>query len=180
MKPILLLLVAVGITSTSYAQSTPKANRDALPIAAHYKRLAQLNRAPGAERASLDTITFSASAASTTSKTALTLPSVYLADVPELLRIPPPPANSSAQTRAELDYLLQVQATRKPEDIQQAKQLAELYYIPLLTDATHPHFADNNRALFYAGSPFGEWFVAKNLPEMTRLLGRVLQDSTLR
>ena len=178
MKAFLLLIAALSIGPVSVAQTAQKANRRAADVAAHYRQLAKSSREPVATRASMDTITFPVAAGSAVSKAALTLPVVYLTDIPELLNIPRPPANSSEQTRAELDYLLRVQQSRKPEEIQGAKELAELFFIPLLTDATHPHYAYNDRALFFAGSGFGEWFNAKNLPQMARLLGRVQQDAS--
>ena len=46
----------------------------------------------------------------------------------------PAPANASAQTRAELDYLLKLQASRTPEEQAWCDQLAGIYYHPLIVN----------------------------------------------
>lgn len=125
-----------------------------------------------------DSIRFPAERASAVSHAALKLPTIYVQEFGNELRLPPPPANSSAQTKAELDYLLRIQDVRKPNDIEQAKQMAEVYFIPMLSDSTHPHYKANISSLFFVGSQIGDWFTAQNLPVLTKLLQRVHQDAS--
>ena len=100
----LCLLICVIVSPDVAAQNAQKATRKLPEIVAHYKKLAQFSRDSVSSRAHLDTIAFPASTGSATSKVALTLPVVYLDDIPELMLIPSPPPNSSRQVREELDY----------------------------------------------------------------------------
>lgn len=175
----LCLLICVIVSPDVAAQNAQKATRKLPEIVAHYKKLAQFSRDSVSSRAHLDTIAFPASTGSATSKVALTLPVVYLDDIPELMLIPSPPPNSSRQVREELDYLLRVQQSRSPREIEAAKELAELYFIPLLDGMAHPHYSRNDKSLFYAGSSMGEWFNASNLPELARVLRGEHQDITI-
>lgn len=50
-----------------------------------------------------------------------------LKDAERLISIPPPPANSSARTRRELDYLLELQALRTPEQILQIETELQMW-----------------------------------------------------
>lgn len=170
------LLACLAISAL--AQTPKKVNRHEVPVAAHYRQLAALSRVPESASAPLDSVRFPASRASAASLAALKLPTIYVHEFRSELRLPPPPANSSAQTKAELDYLLRIQDVRKPDQVEQARQMAEVYYIPMLTDSTHPHYKANVSSLFFVGSPAGDWFNARNLPVLTKLLERVHQDAS--
>lgn len=178
MKTCICLLFLLPLSQLALAQSAPKVKRYELPVAAHYRQLAGLSSAPQSAFAGMDTIRFPAAKASATSMAAKSLPTIYVQGFGNDLRLPPPPANSSAQTRAELDYLLRLQQTRKPDDIKQAQVMADVYYIPQLTDTSHPHYSANVPSLFFVGKPMGDWFNAHNLPVLTRLLERVHQDAS--
>ncbi|RIV21144.1 phosphatase PAP2 family protein [Fibrisoma montanum] len=178
MKLSVLLLLPFSLFTESIAQSPRQVSRYMVPVAAHYRQLAVINATARSEQKWMDTIRFPIAKASAASQAALKLPTNYVQSFNSELRLPTPPANSSARTRAELDYLLRVQQYRKPEEIEEAKVLAEVYYIPMLTDTTHPHYRANIPSLFYVGSPTGNWFNAQNLPTLTKLLQRVHQDAS--
>ncbi len=72
-----------------------------------------------------------------------------LKDAERLISIPPPPANSSVRTRKELDYLLELQALRTPEQIQDIEtelqmwgfRMGNLPLVDFLKGENHPKTA---------------------------------------
>lgn len=102
---------------------------------------------------------------------------VYLTDTPASFQLPAPPANSSAQTRAELDFLLELQAKRTKADSVRYMQLADVYHTPF-TAASDPDYDRNTRSLFVVGQPLGAWYTYQQCPQMLALLDRVIQDAT--
>ena len=178
MKTLLFLSLFLSVGGRVLAQSPRKVNRQELPVAAHYRQLAAMSRTAQSEFAASDTVRFPAAKGSATSRAALSLPTVFVHDFQRELRLPPPPANSSAQTRAELDYLLRIQQTRNADQIQQAQAFSDVDYMPMLNDTTHPHYRANIPSLLAVGRPAGDWFTARNLPVLTRLLQRVHQDAS--
>ena len=122
----LFLFAAVTLTlfgSLCFAQDIPPLE----PVAKHYKTLAKLSAAPSPDRAAMDKIVFPWAEYSTKSLLAAKRP-VYLesADSARLHKLIHYPANSSDQTRAELDYLLKVQETRTPEEIKRSEYIASM------------------------------------------------------
>jgi acid phosphatase (class A) len=94
----------------------------------------------------------------------------------EVFDIPAPPANSSAQTRAELDYLLQLQQQRSAEDERISAFYATVYY----RTAVKPGDADwavMRRNLFHIGRSIGTWFNADSLPLTAKLVANVWKDA---
>lgn len=88
------------------------------------------------------------------------------------------PANSSAQTRAELDFLLDVQARRTPAEEADALAVASVGYWPdrdLAPD--HPGRARNLAHLFYeCRAVRGEGCTAERYPRTADLLRGVMND----
>jgi acid phosphatase (class A) len=149
------------------------------PVAAHYQTLARLSKQPDPARAALDTVWFRMQDAGKGSFVSLKLRGVYLpADVPVLLTVPQPPANSSDQTRAELNFMLDLQAKRTPEQVDRYKKLASIYHNPAVSNPYDPDYIRNWSSLFHVGSPLGSWYTYQNLPETARLLSGVYQDAT--
>lgn len=72
--------------------------------------------------------------------------------------LPPPPANGSVAALADLETVLQVQATRTPADVAWAK----------LTEKDD-YFADY-------GAVLGPWFEARNLPVLNNFIRQVTGD----
>jgi acid phosphatase (class A) len=149
-----------------------------LPAAAdHYARLATLDASPRNGSAGLDRRHFALSAMSPGYLKILDLPPVYL-DVPlDFLEVPAPPANSSEQTRAELDHLLALQASRTPEQVQRSQQLAGVYY-RLSVKPGDPDWPAMRRNLFHMGSQLGAWFAPEKLPRTADFMARVWSDAS--
>jgi len=95
----------------------------------------------------------------------------------EPFSIEDPPANSSAQTRAELDFLLELQSRRTEEDIRASKYFASVFY----RTSTRPGDADYERMqrnLFHIGRSVAPWFNADSLPATAELVRRVWADAS--
>ncbi len=88
------------------------------------------------------------------------------------------PANSSAQTRAELDFLLELQAkSRTPENVARSQALAGVFY-RVSTQPGDEDFPRMRRNLFFMGSELGDWFGPDALPKTADLMARVQADAT--
>jgi acid phosphatase (class A) len=108
----------------------------------------------------------------------LKLRTVYV-DVPvSKFKLKPFPANSSAETRSELDFLLHLQKTRNAEAINRTETMANVYFDPLTTNAADADYTRNINSLFYIGRDLGPWFNAENLPVTSQVLQNVIQDAT--
>lgn len=88
------------------------------------------------------------------------------------------PANSSEQTRAELDYLLELQAKRTPEQEKRVDYLGRIGYWPQVNQMpSHPFYKENLEHLFFEGREvLGPWSTAENFPAITKLLQGVMHD----
>ncbi|MBC7873960.1 MAG: phosphatase PAP2 family protein [Ferruginibacter sp.] len=93
----------------------------------------------------------------------------------EKFAIPDPPANSSLQTRAELDYLLQLQAQRTEEDIRASTFYAGVYFNADI-GPSQKDYARFQGVLFHMGRSIGTWFNADSLPLMAKLIANVWMD----
>ena len=90
--------------------------------------------------------------------------------------IPDPPANSSPQTRAELDYLLQLQSQRSEEDERASAYYAGIYYKTAIKP-TDNDYAKFRRNLFHIGRSIGTWFNADSLPLTAGLVASAWKDA---
>jgi acid phosphatase (class A) len=100
----------------------------------------------------------------------------YYLSTTEKFFIPDFPANSSLQTRAELDYLLQLQKQRTEEDVRASMFYAGVYY----RTAVQPVDADYKkmrRNLFHIGRSIGTWFNPDSLPLTAALAVNVWKDA---
>lgn len=108
----------------------------------------------------------------------LSLTPVYLdPSVWDKITIPDPPANSSLQTRAELDYLLRLQAQRTAEDIRASLYMAKVYYNNRIQPGDTA-YARYRRNLFHIGRSIGTWFSPEKLPLTAELMARVWRDAS--
>ena len=108
----------------------------------------------------------------------LSLKPIYLQEVSvEDFKIPDPPANSSAQTRAEIDYLLKLQYYRNAEDVRSSLYMANVYY-NLRVKPTDTTYARYRRNLFQIGRSIGSWFNPETLPVTAEVLAKVWQDAS--
>ena len=147
------------------------------PAAAdHYARLAAIATAsrPGSD---LDRRQFSLAKMSPGYLAALEIPPAYLDLPPDFVELPDFPANSSAQTRAELDHLLELQAARTPEQVRRSKELAGVYYRVTVkpSDADWPAMRRN---LFHMGEQLGPWFAPDRLPVTADFMAKVWADAS--
>ena len=99
----------------------------------------------------------------------------YLATT-EKFSIADPPANSSPQTRAELDYLLQLQWHRSEEDERASAYYAGVYYKTSVTPGDKD-YAKFRRNLFHIGRSIGTWFNPDSLPLTAELVANVWKDA---
>ena len=88
------------------------------------------------------------------------------------------PANSSVQTRAELDFLLDLQEKRTDKEVELVMTFAEVGYWP---DANfgekHPRYQKNLEYLFYeCAEVVGENCSAANYPKTSKLLQGIMND----
>ena len=100
----------------------------------------------------------------------------YYLSVTEKFFIPDFPANSSAQTRAELDYLLQLQQQRSEEDVRASMFYAGVYYRTSVQPADND-YKKFQRNLFHIGRSIGTWFNADSLPLTAALVANLWKDA---
>ena len=99
------------------------------PIRGHYKKLAALSPKPASEHEAVDKLKFpfdQGKANNTLSEKPIYLQNISVED----FKLPDPPANSSPQTRAELDFLIGLQNDRSPEDIRSAFYMSTVFQTP--------------------------------------------------
>jgi len=151
------------------------------PIKNHYKTLKLLSSKPNPAEAYLDSIAFPPEEYQSGSLIYVLAAHEYLmpGQVKELKNSITFPSNSSEQTRAELDFLLDWQYKRTPAQEQRAADvLAPIGYWPhisLLKD--HQRFAENINHLFYIGrAVMGKYCNSINHPATTKLLEGITKD----
>jgi acid phosphatase (class A) len=153
------------------------AQDSALPYPAdYYSALETFDRSPARSGSELDQQKFPYDAGSAEKR--LSLKPYYLDGVTlSEFQIPDPPANSSIQTRAELNYLLRLQNQRSPFDIQSSLAMAGIYYNPRITPADSS-YAAYRKNLFHIGRSLGSWFNPENLPHTANLMANVWRDAS--
>jgi acid phosphatase (class A) len=149
------------------------------PVEAHYKTLQ--TKSPVAQPGSAaDTLKFPLEEYSDLALMYVLSKPYYLnpAQVESLVRSATPPANSSEQTRAELDYLLELQSKRTPEQEKRVLFLGDIGYWPHIDlSPKHAGYAKNLTDLFFEGrTVLGERYSAQNFPAVARLLKNAMQD----
>lgn len=174
-KWLLLSLLLI----TAFAFRAAKWIHPLEPIDKQYKTLSTLNPFPNPARAWMDTITYPWSEYSKGALTNSLMRTAYLsaedeAKLPGLVQFP---ANSSDQTRAELDHLLNLQKNRTPKEIERAQYIANFGSTPSIINPLDSEYAENREQLFYIATPaVGKWYNAQNFPATTELLMNCIQD----
>lgn len=148
------------------------------PVSNHYKTLAEKSPMPNQARAYMDTISYPWLEYSKGALGNSLMRTFYLgqedeAKLPGLITFP---ANSSDQTRAELDYLLSLQSKRTKQEIDRANNIANIGSWPNIINPTDPDYKENRKQLFYIANSVGEWFNDENFPAITQLLLNCIQD----
>ena len=177
-KPVFRLVSTTLLLLTSTLNGFSQNFHALEPISKHYKTLGELSALPGPARASMDTINYPWIEYSKGALTNSLMRTYYLsqedeAKLPGLIQFP---ANSSDQTKAELDYLLTLQNKRTKQEIDRANFIANIGSWPTIINPTDPDYKENRKQLFYIASPVGEWFNNENFPAITQLLLNCIQD----
>jgi acid phosphatase (class A) len=143
----------------------------------HYESLARLSSAPQPRASGLDRRQFDLSSMRPGYLKTLGLAPAYL-DVPATgFVVPEFPANSSEQTRGEIEFLLKLEKERTPETVAESQRLAGVYY----RNSVKPEDADYpamRRNLFHMGRQLGAWFSPDTLPVTADFMARVWSDAS--
>lgn len=152
-------------------QSQP---RELTPARGHYKQLQQYNTKPASSDQEIDNQKFPYDA--TSAERRLSLKPYYLIDK-ATFKIADPPANSSEQTRAEINYLMALQKSRTEEQVRAALYMANVYYNLRVTpkDSTYAQYRKN---LFHIGRSIGSWFSPETLPVTADFMAHIWQDAS--
>ncbi len=171
-KLILLNIVWLSVLSIGFGQK----ERSLTPARGHYKQLAaySITRRSGSE--AIDQQKFVTS--KETMERRMSLTPVYLKGITlDDFKIPEVPANSSEQTRAEINYLLALQQTRTEEEIRASLYMANVYYNLRVKpgDSTYRFYRSH---LFHIGSSIGSWFNPEALPVTADVMANVWRDAS--
>lgn len=162
------------ISLTSFAQKQKLAD-----VSDHYKTLQQFSNTPNPSRAWMDTIKYPPAEYGSSIVYLLVKP-YYLSDdqMKNLTGSVKFPANSSDQVRKELDYMLDLQAKRTPEEVKRVEFLGNIGYWPSINMVpSHQLYEQNLKDLFFEGREvLGENVNSKNFPKISKLLQGVMQD----
>ena len=176
MRNMFLVLLFVSFLSLS-AQSLHPLE----PAKTHYAELQQLDTGPNPERSTLDKLSFTPDQYNSVALSYILMAPAYLtsAQVEELKTSINFPANSSDQTRAELDFLLEWQEKRTPTQVERtSKFLAPIGYWPhMAVKEDHERYAKNAQDLMFEGREvLGQQCTAENYPATFTLLQGVTKD----
>ena len=169
---IFLLCLTILIEGKSQKQII----RELSPAKGYYKSLQAFSPKPKSADDTTDLEKFPYDAASAEKR--LSLKPYYLQGTTlDDFSVPPPPANSSEQTRAELNYLLQLQQHRSQLDVESSMYMAGIFYNLRITQ-DDPAYPQYRRNLFHIGRSIGSWFNPKDLPLTAELIAHVWQDAS--
>lgn len=171
-------IVIFAVISALFFNASAQTFRLADPTG-HYKEFEKIDPSAKGSREWMDTVTYPPSEYGSSIVYLLVKP-YYLNDrqVQSLSGSIKPPANSSDQVRRELDYLLELQRNRSPEQIKRVEFLGDIGYWPSVNlIANHPHYEQNLRDLFFEGREIlGPNMNAATFPKTARLLQGIMQD----
>ena len=149
------------------------------PISDHYKELKKFSPVRNPQRAWMDTIKYPPKEYGS-SITFLLVKPKYLSEkeVTAISQFVSFPANSSDQTRKELDYLLELQSNRTAQQKQRVEFLANIGYWPQINLLpNHNDYKQNLKDLFFEGREInGDWCMAENFRKISKLLQGIMQD----
>jgi len=135
----------------------------------HYKTLQTFSPKANPNKAKLDEIRFPKKSNQWLIKT---FSPAYLdrTTIKEIMLTLQPPANSSNQTRAELDFLLELQKTRTPEQVKNALRLHDIVYFPIIG------MRDEQELFFEAYELLGTDFNHESYPKTQQLLHNIMKE----
>ena len=170
------LVILVGLTCSTFAFAQKAKTREFTPAIGYYKSLQAFSPQPKSVTAEIDKQKFPYDPASAERR--LSLKPYYLGNVTlNDFKIPGPPANSSEQTRAEINYLLALQQQRTQLDVESSLYMAGVYYNPRIKPEDSL-FHQYRQHLFHIGRSIGSWFNPKDLPLTADLMAHVWQDAS--
>jgi acid phosphatase (class A) len=176
MKKPLLFIIALFTSASFCCSQTSKITRDLTPVKGYYKSLQVFSPQPKSDHEEIDRQKFPYDV--TAAEKRLSLKPYYLENIKlSDFKMPDPPANSSEQTRAELNYLLSLQQQRTKLDIESSMHLAGVYYNIRIKpeDSSYNSYRQN---LFHVGRTLGTWFNPKDLPLTANLIANVWRDAS--
>jgi acid phosphatase (class A) len=176
MKKLLFALVLLSGHSTLLIGQSKQYIKPLSPARGHYKNLAVFSPSPKSSQEEIDKQKFPFNPAS--AERARSLTPYYLQNLTlEDFQIPEPPANSSEQTRAELNYLLRLQQQRTQADVESSLHMAGVFYnIRIKPDDSL--YNDYRKNLFHIGRSIGTWFNPQDLPLTADLIANVWRDAS--
>lgn len=175
-KTVLFALVLFTMFSVGYGQPEKNLQRTLSPVRGHYKQLASFSSKPKSGNEEIDTQKFITD--NKTIERRMSLTPVYLIGVTvDDFKIPEVPANSSKQTRAEVNYLLALQNSRSDEEVRACLHMADIYYNPR-TKPEDSLYATYRSNLFHIGRSIGSWFNPKDLPVTADFMANVWRDAS--
>jgi acid phosphatase (class A) len=172
-KAIINLSLACIFSVNAFAQkiSLPMLT----PISGHYKELAKLGGKPKPD--SSDRKQFPLEILSPKNALKLNLVPQYLIMPVSDFKLPDFPANSSEQTKAEIEFLLKLQATaRSEEKVKESLEFANVYY-DVFVKPTDANYGVMQKNLFHIGRQL-PWFTPQNLPLTAKMMTKVWSDCT--
>lgn len=136
---------------------------------AHYESLKKYSTTPEESRKELDALAFPNKAHQLTIK--LFSPA-YLSreEINEQILKLEHPSNSSEQTRAELDFLLKLQNERTKEQVEEALEMHDIVYFPLIG------MRDQGDLFYEAYEIFGDQFKPEEYPKTQKLLNNIMKE----
>lgn len=148
------------------------------PAGKHYKTIGGLSTVPDPARLTLDTIQYPWEEYSKGALANSLMRTYYLSldDEKKLSALVKLPANSSAQTRADLDQLLALQNKRTKDEIKRVEYIANIGSWPNIINPIDPDYAENRKQLFYIAGDAGDWYNDQKFPATTQLLLNCIQD----
>jgi len=175
------LRVFIALFLISYNSTLAQDLHPLEPSKNHYKELQTLSHASNPQRSHLDEISFPPSKYSSGTLIYVMARPEYLTDdeVRVLKEVLKYPANSSDQTQAELEFLLEWQDKRtKSQENMASDVLAPIGYWPHASIMkNHERYQENIEHLFYEGrTVLGEQCTAENYPATMKLLEGVTKD----
>jgi acid phosphatase (class A) len=170
------IIVAVLIVSWSVSIAQKPKSRELSPVKGYYRSLQSFSAQPKSPDEAVDREKFPYDASAAEKR--LSMKPYYLKGVTlDDFQIPDPPANSSEQTRAELNYLLQLQQTRTKLDVESSLHMAGIYY-SVKTKPGDSLYNQYRQNLFHIGRSLGNWFNPTDLPVTADFMARVWQDAS--
>ena len=174
MKTVHSFLLLVLLPTVVMAQKG--IHRELTPIRGHYKQLLQYSPKARSLQEPIDKEKFITDQETVERRMSLT--PQYLTGVKaDDFKLPDAPANSSDQTRAEINYLLALQKYRTKEDIRASLYMADVYYSHRIQPGDSS-YARYRRNLFYIGRSIGSWFNPETLPVTADFMAKVWRDAS--